>query len=50
MRSVVLGSEQLILQAHVYTPAIQVRHVPTMCTFQDTHRDRWNGEKTVQSN
>lgn len=29
--------------------AIQVRHVPTMCTFQDRSLERWNGEGTVQS-
>lgn len=31
-RSAVWGSEWLILQVHIHTPAIQVRCMPTMCT------------------
>lgn len=43
MTSAVWGSQWFILQAHVYTPAIQVKHVPAMCTFQEHSRGEVEG-------
>lgn len=49
MTSAVWGSQWFILQAHVYTPAIQVKHVPAMCTFQEHSRGEveWGSDSST---